>query len=625
MLATVGTALPTNDGWAYEPKYDGIRVLAIAGDGVVKLVSRNGIDKARQFPEVVEELAEFVRRRRGLPIVLDGELVGITASALGRFQSIQARVHERDAQVIAAHSLDMPVALMAFDILHDGRRSLADEPWRVRRVALERALAARNVPSNALRASLRLGEAVLHDGEALMARARAEGWEGIMAKRTESRYAVGARSRDWLKLKLERQQEFVVGGWTEPRNSRPDVGALLLGYYRDGALRYAGHVGTGFTHDELAWLRERMQPLARASSPFATSPTTNAVAHWIRPVLVVEVRFNEWTNTGHLRQPVYLGVRSDKRARDVAREDVMTPMEKAVVSSTLATTAIAFSNLDKLFFPKAKKTKGDVIAYYTSIAPLLLPFVADRPLVLRRYPNGIEKPAFFQQRVPSGVPSGVRTATVPQPDGSVQRRIVGGDLTTLLYCAQLGAIDVNPWHSRVDSLHSADYSIVDLDPGVGATFRRVIDVAQWTKEVMDEMGVVGALKTSGASGLHVYIPLPPDTSYETSLLLAKLIATRVAQRHPKHATVTRAVKARPRGTVYVDYLQNVQGKSVASVFSLRAQPAASVSTPLQWSELTATLDPRDFTMDNVLSGAAVRAKAWTRTLSTPNALTALGA
>lgn len=624
MLATPGTALPVADGWAFEPKYDGIRVIAVASRAKVRLLSRNGIDKAEQFPEVVEALQSFIGRRH-TTLVMDGELVGVDGSALGRFQSMQARVHERGPQAIAARRTSQPVALMVFDLLHDGTRSLVDQPWRTRRLALERQFAARTAAGAGPDGALRLGEVLMHDGGALMARAKAEGWEGIMAKRAEAPYAVGVRSRDWLKLKLDRQQEFVVGGWTEPRNSRPFIGALLLGYYRDGALQYAGHVGTGLAHDELAWLHERLSRLERASSPFVTAPMANTVAHWVRPSLVVEVRFNEWTNDGHLRQPVYLGVRTDKRARDIVREAVM-PRTTAKVSADVTPgekAGVPFTNLDKVFFRKAKKTKGDVVQYYTAIAPVLLPSIADRPLVLRRYPNGIDQPAFFQQRVAKGLPSAVRTELIPQPDGTSERRIVGGDLTTLLYCVQLGAIDVNPWHSRVATLSDADYSIIDLDPGEGATFRRVIDVARWTKEVMDELGISGALKTSGASGLHIYLPLPADTSYDSSLLLAKLIATRVAKAHAKQATVTRTVSKRARGTVYVDYLQNVQGKSVASVFSLRAQPAASVSTPLTWDELTNDLDPRDFTIDNVPPQASARAALWLRALAAPNDLEAL--
>lgn len=620
MLATSGTALPVADGWAFEPKYDGIRVIAVASSTHVQLLSRNGIDKSAQFPEVVEALQAFVGRRRST-LVLDGELVGVAGSVLGRFQSMQARVHERDARAIVSHRAGQPVALMVFDLLHDGSRSRVDAPWRRRRVALEKLFAARAIAGGVALDALRLGDAVLHDGDALMARAKAEGWEGIMAKRADAPYAVGVRSRDWIKLKLDRQQEFVVGGWTEPRNSRPYIGALLLGYYLDGALQYAGHVGTGFTHDELAWLHDHLKRLERASSPFVTTPAANTVAHWVRPSLVVEVRFSEWTNDGHLRQPVYLGARTDKRTRDTVREAVM-PRATAKPRAD-ADADVHFTNLDKLFFHKARKTKGDVVQYYTGIAPLLLPLIADRPLVLRRYPNGIDQPAFFQQRVAKGVPSAVRTEMVPQPEGTSERRIVGGELTTLLYCAQLGAIDVNPWHSRMATLSNADYSIIDLDPGEGTTFRRVIDVARWTKDVMDELGIAGALKTSGASGLHIYLPLPADTSYDSALLLAKLIATRVANAHSKQATVTRTVSKRLRGSVYVDYLQNVQGKSVASAFSLRAQPAASVSTPLSWDELTNDLDPREFTIDSVPSQAAARAARWSRALATPNDLPSL--
>lgn len=622
MLATVGASLPVGAEWAFEPKYDGIRVIAVADDDRVQLLSRNGIDKAAQFPEVVEALQQFTWTR-GAPSVLDGELVGIAGGTLGRFQSMQGRVHERKASAIAARRAAQPVAMMAFDLLHDGARSLVDEPWTVRRAALEHAL--RSLPGAGATntSALQLGDVVREDGAALLRRATEAGWEGIMAKRASARYTIGSRSRDWLKLKLERQQEFVIGGFTEPRNARSHFGALLLGYFKDDTLHYAGHVGTGFTHAELATLHQRLRSLERASSPFRNTPVTNAPAHWVRPTLIAEVRFNEWTNDGHLRQPVYLGLRSDKYAADIVREAVtvsrasvrpvvaaLTAIEEAGGDGTLAIdgTALALTNLDKLYFGLAQKTKGDVLRYYATVAPVLLSFIADRPLVLRRYPNGIDKPAFFQQRVAQGVPTAVRVEQMMSTDGENERRIVGGDLFTLLYGAQLGAIDVNPWHSRIESIASADYTIIDLDPGDGTSFRRVIDVARWTKEVMDELGVVGALKTSGASGLHVYVPLPPDTSYETSLLLAKLIATRVAQQHPKQATVMRTVKARPHGTVYVDFLQNVQGKSVASVFSVRAQPAASVSTPLQWKELTNDLDPRDFTIDNVLPGAAARGR-----------------
>ncbi len=477
MLATAGTALPASAGWAFEPKYDGVRVIAIASANRVQLLSRNGIDKAPQFPEVVEALRAFAQQRHGVT-VLDGELVGLDGAVLGRFQSVQARVHERDVSVIAARMATQPAALMLFDLLVDGTQSWVTQPWHVRRSALEKAFPSRGLVGRARGGSIRLGEAVLHDGEELMRRAQLAGWEGIMAKRVDAPYAIGVRSRDWLKLKLDRQQEFVVGGWTEPRNSRPYIGALLLGYYRDADLQYAGHVGTGFTRAELAWLHHRLGGLGRKTCPFFTTPATNASARWVRPSLVVEVRFNEWTNDGHLRQPVYRGVRTDKRARDIVREVVMPDPATKVELAPVIGTALEFTNLDKVFSRKAKKTKGDIVQYYTAIAPLLLPFIADRPLVLRRYPNGIDKPAFFQQRVAKGVPSTVRTELIPQPDDSSDRRIVGGDLTTLLYCAQLGAIDVNPWHSRVGSIAYADYSIIDLDPGAGATFRRVIDVAR---------------------------------------------------------------------------------------------------------------------------------------------------
>jgi bifunctional non-homologous end joining protein LigD len=549
MLASIATEVPAGDDWTFEPKYDGIRVLAFVDKDAVSLTTRNGIDKARQFPEVVEALAKVVARTRE-PFVLDGEIVARDGEKLGRFQALQGRVHEQDETTIAGSAQTKPAVLVAFDLLLRGKTSLVNEPWTARREALE-ALLKKPLPD-----ALQLGDSWRGDGPALLDKARKNGWEGILAKRVDAPYALGARSRDWRKLKVEARQEFVVGGWTEPRRSRAHIGAILLGYWDGDRLVYAGHTGAGFTHQGLADMYALLHRRERKTSPFAETPRTNEQAHWTRPDVVVEVKFNEWTNDGRLRQPVFLGARDDKDPGDVRREAAsmqrarksasrLTRVKTKISAPARAksssrsngrtTTAVAdqlsaiesdggagsvnvgkgialdVSNLAKTYFPKARKTKGDLMRYYATVAPALLPQITDRPLILKRFPDGATGPSFFQQRAPDDAPEGVRIEPIASGTGESIARFVGGDLATLLFCAQLGAIDVNPWHSRAGSLEFADYSIIDLDPGARVPFRRVVEVARWAKEALDEAGLHGALKTSGSTGMHVYLPLPPDT------------------------------------------------------------------------------------------------------------------
>lgn len=662
MLATAATQLPTGAGWTFEPKYDGMRVLAIVAGRDVRLESRNGLDKSAQFPEIVAGLRALAGTRRSL-VVLDGEIVARIDGGAGRFQDLQHRIHQRDEAQIAASAEQAPVGLIALDVLATGTRSLIGRPWTDRRAIL--AALVRRGPT----AVITIGETHPDDGASLLQRARREGWEGIMAKRMDAAYTMGARSRHWLKIKIEGQQELVVGGWTEPRNSRAHIGALLLGYFENGRLQYAGHTGGGFTRASLADMYARLAPLERPQSPFADTPRTNAPAHWTRPTVVVEVKFNQWTEKGRLRQPIFLGLRDDKAAKDVRREEPSMRSKNATapvarkksraragrarptvprtgrVGARLAAVeagggdgmlqisagiTLGVSNLSKVYFPDSHFTKGDVMAYYIATAAVMKPLIADRPLVLQRYPHGVGGSMFFQQNVVQPPPDGVETSTVDTHDDGdprtddVGERFIGGHLATTLYCVQLGAIEVHPWHSRLETIDDADYAIIDLDPGPSATFARVVQVARWVREVMDDAGLHGALKTSGATGLHVYLPLPPGTSYQTSQLVAQLVATRVARAHPAEATVVRSVKARPPASVYVDYLQNVQGKSVAAPFSVRAREPGRVSTPLDWSELTRTLDPAAFTMTSVVAELAERRRVWMAALRRRNRLDHVG-
>jgi bifunctional non-homologous end joining protein LigD len=685
MLASVGSDVPAGSDWTFEPKYDGIRVLVYATPESAHLVTRNGKDKTAQFPGIAEAVRKVASRGRRA-LVLDGEVVALEHGSPARFQDLQQRMHVKDANAIAGFENSAPVALMAFDLLVDGTDVLVHEPWTTRRARLEKRLAKHTSPE------LRLTESEIDAGRAMLARARADGWEGVIAKRVDAPYQPGTRSRDWLKLKLEFRQEFVVGGWTEPRNTRQHIGALLLGYYDRGRFIYAGNMGGGFDNAGLAEMHQLLAPLERKSSPFEETPRPREPVHWVTPKIVVEVKFNEWTSDGKLRQPIYVGTRDDKDPRSVKREatSVQTksktkrksvaasyfeprterttrkPSSNKVVRSTARKSIAArtkkvaragsragshagsvagsveqqleaiehdggdgnvqlkrgvslhVSSLGKIYFPDDGYTKGDLMRYYARVAPQILPVMLDRPLVLKRTPEGIKGEVFFQQKPPEHVPPVIRVGTVVNDDGVSAERIIGGDLATLLYTVQIGCVSVDPWESRLDSLDSMDFTILDLDPGPRATFDRVIEVARWVKEELDEHGLRAAVKTSGSRGLHIVIPLPLRTPYEAGLLLAQLIATRVAEAHPRDATVERSVKARPPAAVYVDYLQNVKGKSVAAAYCVRAKPGATVSTPLQWKELNGRLDPRELTIETVPQRIVKLGDIWSSALKTRN-------
>jgi bifunctional non-homologous end joining protein LigD len=679
MLASVGTDVPAGRNWVFEPKYDGIRILGSAASDGVALVTRNGLDKGKQFPEIVDALKQL-RRSTKRSFIIDGEIVALRDNEPARFQVLQGRMHVTDTDSIAHHRDEHPAALIVFDILLDGKKSLVGEPWRVRRKHLEALL-----PASRRTDSLRISD-VGDDGEAMLRDARRHDWEGIIAKEADALYKPGERTRAWLKLKIERRQEFVVGGWTEPRRTREHFGALLLGYYdRDGKLVYAGHTGTGFTRETLSDLSRILKRAERKTSPFDPAPRTNEPAHWVKPELVVEIKFTEWTSDGRLRHPVFIGTRDDKSPREVthepesmakpAKKSSETPSGRARRPSTkriaasaeitrparrsrlayepparsvsqadaediarqlaaiessggtgtldLPTGSLEVSNLDKVFFPETKQTKGDLMRFYARIAPLLLPTMKDRPLVMKRFPNGIRGHAFYQQKAPANPPPGVRVESVSDEGLETADRLIGGNITTLFYLVQLGAISVDPWHSRVDSVRFADYSIIDLDPGPNAQFERVIEVATAVRETLGTYGLHAVPKTSGASGIHIVLPLPEGVPNDGARIVAELVATSVANRHPKIATIERWTKQRPSDAVYVDFLQNIRGKTVAGVYSVRAEPRATVSTPLSWDEIKEGLDPKAFTMDAVIERVGRVGDLWGDGMKRPNSLDGL--
>ena len=623
MLATLAHPPLTGKGLIFEPKYDGIRALVHIAPGKprpdVRVWSRLGNDKTAQFPAVVRAVEPLARSLEA-PLLIDGEIVALDSEGRpGGFQQLQGRIHVKGSHDIEALDRAQPTAFIAFDLLRDGAEDVRGLPLTERRARLNRHL--ERFRSHTLRSS----EQVAQDGRALERRARDEGWEGLIVKEGASPYHAGRRSPAWRKLKLVNEEEFVVAGWTEPRNTRSRFGALLLGAYDDQQpgrpLVYLGHTGTGFDQKELDRVFTLLATRETPQSPFRERIKTNEPAHWVRPELVAQVRFTEWTADRKLRHPVYLGLRDDKRAADVVREGVIKPrkpqppktnavveqlrtLEDARKDGTIELpdgSRLGVTNLAKIFWPDLKLTKGDLLRYYATVAPFILPAVEDRPLVMKRFPNGVKGPAFYQQRSRlEKPPPEVRIETIAddldpisEPDA---RRFVGGNLITLLYMTQIAAISQDPWFSRVQSPVDADYVAIDLDPGEGTPFSTVIDVARWVRDELDSLKVPGVPKTSGSRGLHVYIPLPPGTSYESGMLFCQIVATVIASKHPKSATVERTVRARRRGTVYVDYLQNILGKTLATAYSARASDFAGVSTPLDWKEVDAHLDPRDFTI-----------------------------
>jgi bifunctional non-homologous end joining protein LigD len=406
-----------------------------------------------------------------------------------------------------------------------------------------------------------------------------------------------------------------------------------------GSLKYVGHTGTGFDQKELARVSKLLKARETKVSPFAEKIKTNEPAHWVKPDLVAQIRFTEWTADQKLRHPVYLGLRDDKPAAQVVREN---PKKAARANTPSAATddvvaqlraledarrdgsiqlpdgsRIGITNPAKLFWPKLKLTKGDLLRYYATAAPYVLPAVEDRPLVMKRFPNGIDGPAFYQQRSRlEKPPAGVRIETLPAGIDPISeddaRRFIGGSLITLLYMTQIAAISQDPWFSRVQSPLDADYVAIDLDPGDGTPFSRVLEVARLVHDELASLKVPSVPKTSGSSGLHIYIPLAPGTSYESGMLFCQIVATVIATRHPRIATVERTVRARRKGTVYVDYLQNILGKTLATAYSARASDYAGVSTPLDWKEVFEDIDPHDFTIVTAPGRFAKVGDLWAR-------------
>jgi bifunctional non-homologous end joining protein LigD len=577
MLATLADSVPAGSGWLYEVKWDGYRALASVTGGEATLTSRRGNDLSERFAAVVRALERSVRTP---DCVIDGEVCALDEQGRSSFSVMQQG--------------SGPLVFYAFDVLEVDGEQVIDLPLTERRRRLTELLARRGD-------TIRLSEA-FEDGEALYTAAKEQGLEGVVAKKAESRYQPGRRTRDWLKVKTHREQEFIVAGYTKGKGRRAGrLGSLVLAVRRGGELAYAGNVGTGFSEEEIDRLMKRLRPLERPTAPFRDIPKMPKVRRddvvWVEPALVAEVEFAEWTHDDRLRAPVYKGLREDKDPAEVKREE---PPQTEIRRGK---RVLKLSNLDKPFWPEEGITKGDLIAFYREVAPILVPHLRDRPFTMKRYPDGWQGKHFFQKDAPSHMPDWIRrfeyrsTSRATREKRTLRYPLVNDELA-LLWMANMGCIDMNAWYSRVDKPDRPDWVLFDLDPSPDVGFPEVVRVAVLIKEVLDALDLVGFPKTSGADGFHVLVPISRRHTYGQTREFAEIVAGTLARLH--HGLVTTEwTKAKRRG-VLVDANQNGEGKTIASAYSVRPRTGAPVSTPLRWEEVTEELDPAAFTMEVVL-------------------------
>ena len=589
MLAETREQAFSKAGWLFELKLDGYRVRAGREGGEARLITRNGHDIAAGFPEIA-------RAMTALPydgFVLDGELVVPDEAGRPSFQRLQNRARVGRALDARRAAVDTPGVLYVFDLLAFEGYDLRPLPLEKRKALLER-IVPRVGP-------IKYIEHFATNGEALYEQVVKLGLEGIVAKKADSSYRAG-RSPNWLKIRADRTDDFVVVGFTRPKGSRSGFGALDLGAYEDGKLVYGGRAGSGFTAKELKDVSAVLERSVRPTPAF-TGPVPQDEGHtWVEPTLVAEVRYKEWTNEGLLRQPVFVRFRDDKPVTEIAKKgvgsgerDAAVPSESTAPLSPLP-REVKFSNLEKMFWPEEGYTKGDLIEYYRAISPWLLPYLRDRPVVLTRYPDGIAGKSFFQKDAPSFVPDWIRLERIWSED--TQREIsyfVCDNVESLLYIANMASIPLHIWGSRIASLEQPDWCILDLDPKE-APFEHVVTIARATKALCDDIGLPCFIKTSGSTGLHVLLPLGRQCTYEQARTLGGLLARVIAAELPEIATITRQVEKRG-ARVYLDYVQNGHGRLLVAPFSARPLPGGPVSMPLKWSEVTPKLDIKKFTLE----------------------------
>ncbi|MHB8381387.1 MAG: DNA ligase D [Candidatus Binataceae bacterium] len=610
MLAKLAEDPFDSDKWLFELKYDGVRVLAFRDDGALRLYARSATEITNRYPEVVLALKAHSFDR----FVIDGEIVAVDTAGRPNFQLLQTRMHVNDQRQIARLSYSVPVRYFVFDLLAYNQYDARALPLETRKHLLSELIKGDG--------PVRFSDHVLGRGKDFYSAVGEQRLEGMVAKLRSSPYR-GARNGDWLKIKCPLISNFVVGGYTDPGGTRTHFGALLLGQYeRDGSLRFTDKVGTGFDRDTLRKLHALLVKLTQTKSPFrkalSDEPYPGKDAHFARPELVGRIKFGEWTDRGGIRHPSFLGLVEGGNPLHCLYEGPLgtsayTPEaagESALLSSranepsamgrsnSSPVTVASITHPEKVYWPKEGYTKGELIAYYRSISRWMLPYLVDRPVMLTRFPDGIEGKMFYQKDAPAFVPPWIRTAKIYSEDS--QREIAYFILDTeeaIAYVANLAAITIHIWSSRISSLEHPDWLLFDIDPK-GSTTRAAVHVAQAVAGVLREVGLEPCLKSSGQMGLHVVVGLKPTYTYEQARMFSELVAETVVKRIPKIATINRIPTAR-QGRVYIDYLQLGQGKTIAAPFSVRPIPGAPVSAPMKWRELKPTLDPRSYNIKNM--------------------------
>jgi bifunctional non-homologous end joining protein LigD len=659
MLARIGELPPDQERWSFEVKWDGVRAIAYAKPGRLRLESRNLNEITASYPEVRGLLGDLGMREA----VLDGEIVAFDEAGRPSFERLQRRMHVASDSVIRRRMADTPVLYAIFDLLYLDGRSLMALPYTERRAALE-ALElsgpAWRVPSAHARAGKRLLEAT-----------REQGLEGVVAKRLDSRYEPGRRTGAWIKVKNTRRQELVIAGWLPGEGRRSDrIGALLVGYFDRDELRYAGRVGTGFTDQTLDRLADRLSPLQRDRSPFAPAPKLPRNAVYLEPSVVAEIEFIEWTHEGVLRAPSFKGLRDDVDAREVVLErgapgTPATTRKKARIGTKTtpkpdpatnadpapnadpatkagpATPEVLFdeverlpdgsmivltegrrlklSNWDKVLYPATGFTKGDLIAYYARVAPAVLPHLRDRPLTLKRYPNGVEAQFFYEKNSPSHRPDWVQTARMGDIDYTLAQ-----DRSTLIWLANLADIELHTSLALAPAPERPTMMVFDLDPGAPAGLLECGEVALVLRGLFEQLRLQSAAKTSGSKGLQVYVPLNTPVTYEQTKTFARRIAELLEQRMPE-LVVSRMTKRLRSGKMLVDWSQNDAHKTTVTVYSVRARERPTVSTPVAWDEVERARSAGDptlltFDTESVLDRAAEHGDLFAAVLSAKQAL-----
>jgi bifunctional non-homologous end joining protein LigD len=658
MLASLVQKPFSDPDWIFEPKLDGYRTISYIHRGKAKLVSRNGIDVSAQYPSITSDLEQQTTRQ----LVLDGEIVALDEKGRSCFQCLQNHLKLKTGKSFHSPDIKHQIIYYVFDILYLSGYSLVSVPLQARKELL--------TASFTQTKSVRLVEYFEKDGTTLYKSAVSQGLEGIIAKRKDSLYDPGQRSHNWLKIKSVLSNEFVITGYTQGTGNRAGTfGSLILGSYNEKEkLVFAGHVGTGFDDRTLSELRKRLDALRNSRSPFPDKVNLNAPAVWVRPELVAEVKFSEKTRDGLLRAPVFLRLREDKASSEVISiqdppvhvrtnkknalpganpESVLRQLQNPEESFILEVEGnkISLSHLDKALWPAENKqpaiTKRDLLVYLTRISPFLLPHLQDRPLTLTRYPDGIHREHFFQKHWDSPAPPFLNTVPLAENSGATRDYLVCHNLSTLLWLGQIANIDLHTWFSRTTpepGLDSDDYTqypdfiVFDLDPYIYSgkeaagdepelnrkAFTKTCEAALWLKDILDDLKLPSFIKTSGKTGLHIFVPLKRQFDYEVVHSAAKTVSGFLYQKHPDKLTTEWAVEKRT-GKIFLDYNQNVRGKTLASIYSPRPAPLAPVSTPLRWDEV-GKVYPTDFTMSTVPARVAKIGDLWKNILDKPGDL-----